>query len=86
MGWTRLHFPSHSQKITAAIKNTVDFGWIHSSGCSLHHQEIVDVIARSVLEYLFLGGASEETGHDGSKQAEGYKGEDDNSVAHVSRL
>ena len=47
VGWTRLHFPSHSQKITSAIKNTVDFRWTHSSGCLLHHQEIVDGIARS---------------------------------------
>jgi len=37
-----------------------------------------------LLEYLFLGGASEDT--DGSKQAEGYKEEDENSVAHMSRL
>jgi hypothetical protein len=39
---------SFEEKITAAIKNTVDFGWIRCSGCSLHHQEIVDGIARSV--------------------------------------
>jgi len=31
-----------------------------------------------------LGGASGDT--DGSKQAEGYKEEDENSVAHMSRL
>ena len=43
-----VHTYSVEEKITAAIKNTVDFGWIQSSGCSLHHQEIVDVIARSV--------------------------------------
>ena len=42
------HTYSVEEKITAAIKNTVDFGWIQSSGCSLHHQEIVDGIARSV--------------------------------------
>ena len=36
------------EKITAAIKNTIDFGWIQSSGCSLHHQEIVDGAARGV--------------------------------------
>ena len=35
------------EKITAAIKTTVDFGWIQSSGCSLHRQEIVDGIAQS---------------------------------------
>ena len=42
------HTYSVEEKITAAIKNTVDFRWIQSSGCSLHHQEIVDGIARSV--------------------------------------
>ena len=41
------HTYSVEEKITAAIKNTVDFGWIQS-GCSLHHQEIVDGIARCV--------------------------------------
>jgi hypothetical protein len=39
---------SVEEEITAAIKQTVDFGCIQSSGCSLHHQEIVDGIARSV--------------------------------------
>jgi len=42
------HTYSLEEKITAAIKNTVDFGWIQSSGCLLHHQEIVDGIAQSV--------------------------------------
>jgi len=42
-----VHTYSVEEKITAAIKNTVDFGWILCSGCSLHHQEIVDRIARS---------------------------------------
>ena len=36
------------EKITAAIKNTIDFGWIHSSGYLLHHQETVDCNVRSV--------------------------------------
>jgi hypothetical protein len=35
---------SVEEKITGAIKNTVDFGWIQPSGCSLRHQEIVDGI------------------------------------------
>jgi len=39
------HTYSVQEKITAAIKNTVDFGRIQSSGCLLHHQEIVDGIA-----------------------------------------
>ena len=42
------HTYSVEEKITAAIKNTVDFGWIQSSGCSLHHQEIADGIAQSI--------------------------------------
>jgi hypothetical protein len=42
------HTYSVEEKITAAIKTTVVFGWIQSSGCSLHHQEIVDGIAWSV--------------------------------------
>ena len=40
------HTYSVGEKITADKKNTVDFGWIQSSGCSLHNQEIVDGIAR----------------------------------------
>jgi hypothetical protein len=39
---------SVEEKITASIKNTVDLGWIQSSGWSLHHQEVVDDIAWSV--------------------------------------
>jgi len=42
------HTYSVEEKITATIKNTIDFGWIQSSGCSFHHQEIVDGIAQSV--------------------------------------
>jgi hypothetical protein len=42
------HTHSVEAKITAAIKNTVEFGWIQPSGCSLHHQEIADGIALSV--------------------------------------
>jgi hypothetical protein len=42
------HTYSVEEKITAAIKTTINFGWIGSSGCSLHHQEIVDGIAHSV--------------------------------------
>jgi hypothetical protein len=44
------HTHSVEERITAAVKNTVDFGWIQSSGCLLHHQEIVDGIARSVTK------------------------------------
>jgi len=42
------HTYSVEEKISPAIKNTVDFGWIQSSGFSLHHQETVDGIAWSV--------------------------------------
>jgi len=41
------HTYSAKGKTTAAIKNTVDFGRIQSSGCLLQHQEIVDGIAWS---------------------------------------
>jgi hypothetical protein len=44
------HAYSVEEKITAAIKNTIDFGWILSSGCLLHHQEIVDGTTRSVAK------------------------------------
>ena len=47
------HTYSVEEKITAAIKNAVDFGWIQSSGCSLHHQEIVVGIARRVTRISF---------------------------------
>jgi hypothetical protein len=42
------HFSSVQQRITAAIKNSVDCDWIRSTGCSLHCQELVDGIASSV--------------------------------------
>jgi hypothetical protein len=42
------HTHSVGEKITAAIKNIIDFGWIQSSGCSLHHQEIIDGVAQSI--------------------------------------
>jgi hypothetical protein len=42
------HTDSVEEKITAEIKKTVDFGWIESSSCSLHHQEIADGIVQSV--------------------------------------
>jgi hypothetical protein len=32
---------SVEEKITLAMKETIDFGWIESSGCSLHCQKIV---------------------------------------------
>jgi len=41
------HTYSVEEKITAAIKNTIDFGWIQSFVCSLHHKEIGHGIAWS---------------------------------------
>ena len=38
---------SFEENIIAAFKNTVDFGWIQSSGCLLYHHKIVDGIVRS---------------------------------------
>jgi len=42
------HMESFEEKMTVAIKETVDFGWIGSSSCSLHSQKIVDGIVRGV--------------------------------------
>ena len=42
------HMGLVEEKITVSIKETVDFGWIGSSGCSLHSQKIVDDIVRGV--------------------------------------
>jgi hypothetical protein len=42
------HLYSLEKKITAATKSTVDFKWIWSSVCLLHHQEMVDVVMRIV--------------------------------------
>jgi hypothetical protein len=42
------HLSSVEQRVTAAIKNSVDFDWIRSTGCSLHHQQIVDGIVRGI--------------------------------------
>ena len=45
-----VHTHSVEERITATIKNAIDFGWIQSSSCSLHHQETVDSIAQSVTK------------------------------------
>jgi hypothetical protein len=42
------HLNSVEQDITAAIENSVDFDWIRSTGCSLHHQWIVGSIVRGI--------------------------------------
>jgi hypothetical protein len=42
------HMGSVEEKMTVATKETVAFGWIGSSGCSLHSQKIVDGIVRGI--------------------------------------
>jgi hypothetical protein len=42
------HMGSVEEKITVNIKQTIDFGWIESSGWSLHSQRIVDGIVRAI--------------------------------------
>ena len=69
---------SVEEKVITAIKNTIDFGWILSSGCLLHHQEIVDGINSLVVK-------AKKQITDGSKQAEGYEKKVNNSVAHVNQ-
>jgi hypothetical protein len=41
-------FNSVEQHITAANKNSIDFEWIRCALCSLHHQQVMDGIARSL--------------------------------------
>jgi hypothetical protein len=67
---------SVEEKIITAIKNMTDFGWIWSSGCLLHHQELVDVISSLVVQ-------AKKQITNRSKQAEGYEKEVKNSVAHM---
>jgi hypothetical protein len=62
--WTQ----SNSKHITAAIKNSVDFDWIRSSGCSLHYQGLVDGIASSVTSIYM-----KKSVYDGNSSAEGNK-------------
>jgi hypothetical protein len=42
------HLSSVEQRVTAAIKKSVDFDWIRSTGCSLHYQGLVDGIVSGV--------------------------------------
>jgi hypothetical protein len=42
------HMVSVEEQVTVNIKQTIYFGWIESSGCSLHSQRIVDGIVRGV--------------------------------------
>jgi hypothetical protein len=42
------HLNTVEQYITTAIKNSVDFDWIRSTGCSLHHKRLVDGIVRGI--------------------------------------
>ena len=43
------HMGSVEENMTVVFKETIDFGWIGSSGCLLHSQEIVDGIVRGVI-------------------------------------
>jgi hypothetical protein len=45
------HFNSVEQHITAAIKNSIDFEWIRYTGCSLHHEQIVNVIVSGIMRF-----------------------------------
>jgi hypothetical protein len=42
------HMGSIEEKMTVAIKETIDFGWIRSSGCSIYGQIIVDGVVRCI--------------------------------------
>jgi hypothetical protein len=42
------HLNSVEQHIAAAIKNSTGFEWIRCTGCSLHHQRILDGIVRGL--------------------------------------
>jgi hypothetical protein len=42
------HLNSVEHHITAAIKNSIHFEWISYTGCSLHHQQIVDDSVRGL--------------------------------------
>jgi hypothetical protein len=44
------HLSSVKQCITVAIKNSVNFDWIRSTGCSLHYQGLVDGIVSGVIK------------------------------------
>jgi hypothetical protein len=43
-----VHMGSVEEKMTVAIKETVDCGWVGSSGCSRHSQKIVDDSMRGI--------------------------------------
>jgi hypothetical protein len=40
--------------ITAAIKNSIDFEWIRCSGCSIHHQQLIDGLMRGLVRIYIL--------------------------------
>jgi len=40
------HVGSVEEKMTVAIKETVDYGWVGFSGCTPHSQKIVDGVMR----------------------------------------
>ena len=80
------HTHSAEEKITAAIKNTVDFGWFNLLVVHLTTMRYWMVLHGMLLEYLFLGGASEEKGHWWKQAGRGLQGGVENSVVHMSHL
>jgi hypothetical protein len=48
------HLDSIELHVTDAINKGVDFDWIRSAGCSLHHQGIADGIVRGVTRISIL--------------------------------
>jgi hypothetical protein len=44
------HMGSVEEKMTVAIKETIDFEWIRSSGCTLHGHIIVNVVVRGITK------------------------------------
>jgi hypothetical protein len=47
------HMGSGEEKMIVAIKETIHFGWVRSSGCSLHGQ-IIDSIVRGITRIAIL--------------------------------
>jgi hypothetical protein len=47
------HLNLVEQHITTAIENSTDFEWIRRTGCSFHHQRILDGIVRGLMRVYF---------------------------------
>jgi hypothetical protein len=57
-----VHIGSVEGKMTVAIMETFDFGWIGSSDCSLHSQRLVGFIVRNITTIAIPGSVSKHTG------------------------